>query len=531
MTQLNTTVVIIDCQTTGMHPNTGDIIQLAWCIYTPTSIQPKILQRWMRLPENVTAPNKIKKLLSIDDETLNVAPTPDDVLLEFRAMLNALKPPVYLMAHFVSFELRFLRDAFQRHLTIPLPSVIPLCTMKLSKQCFPYLPSYTLKALAGYFKYSPFTANEASSHVQLTVFLWGKIKDILGIRNIHHIENLNQPLIKPSNIKPMFLYPVDRAIRLKLPSKPGIYRMVTHDQRVLYIGKATSLKDRVNSYFRGIKNRDKRLLEMLTQACTIQTETCESSFEAELLEACEIKKWKPPYNIALNRSQGYCFYRKDFSEQMVILKATATFLNPEFLEGPFRSSNAINDLLNVHNCLMMGADCRLHGETINVLLLTEGWKIFFARYPIAHTKNWLHPRQLLALGYSLLRIFEKKEGQNRFEQWWASKKKEQVLPQALTSESFAEKIFRLFIRAAICRRQSRTIKRLLGAQLLIHATGRTFHLKNYLTEKLQLNEPLSVVDYYDPLSVTLNALLNKRITIVSDSKHNKIGQGIVLCNQ
>jgi hypothetical protein len=58
---------------------------------------------------------------------------------------------------------------------------------------------------------------------------------------------------------------VDRIKRLEFPNRPGVYRMLSQSGQVLYVGKATSLKSRVNSYFRGQKGRDRKKLEMLAQ--------------------------------------------------------------------------------------------------------------------------------------------------------------------------------------------------------------------------------------------------------------------------
>ena len=54
--------------------------------------------------------------------------------------------------------------------------------------------------------------------------------------------------------------------RLSLPDEPGIYRLLRSNGEVLYVGKASSLKKRVNSYFQKQRRISERTLEMLTQA-------------------------------------------------------------------------------------------------------------------------------------------------------------------------------------------------------------------------------------------------------------------------
>jgi DNA polymerase-3 subunit epsilon len=90
-----------------------------------------------------------------------------------------------------------------------------------------------------------------------------------------------------------------RDVRLSAPRAPGIYRMLRTDGSVLYVGKAASLHHRVNGYFRKQNGVSERLLEMLSQARAISFDVAPSPLEAALLEPDEIKRHRPPYNVAL----------------------------------------------------------------------------------------------------------------------------------------------------------------------------------------------------------------------------------------
>ena len=107
--------------------------------------------------------------------------------------------------------------------------------------------------------------------------------------------------------------------RLQMPDKPGIYRMLRANGDLLYIGKAKSLKVRVNSYFRKKALHAEHTLEMLTQAQKLDFTLTGSALEAALLESDEIKRRSPPYNIALRRRQrrlAYC--SKDLMRQSAV---------------------------------------------------------------------------------------------------------------------------------------------------------------------------------------------------------------------
>lgn len=83
-----------------------------------------------------------------------------------------------------------------------------------------------------------------------------------------------------------------------LPDNPGVYFFRDEEGNILYIGKATSLKDRVRSYFNPdlIETRGLRLVSMVTAASTVTYQETGSVLEALLLESKLIKEHTPPYN-------------------------------------------------------------------------------------------------------------------------------------------------------------------------------------------------------------------------------------------
>ncbi|HWA32162.1 MAG TPA: hypothetical protein VG694_01800 [Candidatus Paceibacterota bacterium] len=85
--------------------------------------------------------------------------------------------------------------------------------------------------------------------------------------------------------------------KFKLPDKPGVY-FFKKGKEILYIGKATSLRDRVRSYFSKdlIETRGPRLVDMVFRADKISWATTDSVLEALILEAELIKKHQPYYN-------------------------------------------------------------------------------------------------------------------------------------------------------------------------------------------------------------------------------------------
>ena len=90
---------------------------------------------------------------------------------------------------------------------------------------------------------------------------------------------------------------IDYFKKLKMPDKPGVY-FFRKGKEVIYIGKATSLRDRVKSYFGKdlIETRGPLLVDMVFKADEINWEVTDSVLEALILEANLIKKYQPKYN-------------------------------------------------------------------------------------------------------------------------------------------------------------------------------------------------------------------------------------------
>lgn len=89
-----------------------------------------------------------------------------------------------------------------------------------------------------------------------------------------------------------------------LPTQPGVYRMLDKNQRLLYVGKAKNIKNRVNSYFKTTE-LDKKTTALLKQVTAIEFTLVPSESEALLLENNFIKQFRPRYNVLLKDDKTY----------------------------------------------------------------------------------------------------------------------------------------------------------------------------------------------------------------------------------
>jgi excinuclease UvrABC nuclease subunit len=116
----------------------------------------------------------------------------------------------------------------------------------------------------------------------------------------------------------------------KLPDGPGIYRF-KEGNRILYIGKAASLRDRVRSYFSSNLpvSRAAPIVEMVGRADSVSWQVTDSVLEALILEANLIKRHQPEYNVASkdNKSFNYLVITKEDFPRVLPVRGRKLFQN------------------------------------------------------------------------------------------------------------------------------------------------------------------------------------------------------------
>ncbi|WOE70613.1 excinuclease ABC subunit UvrC [Hydrogenimonas thermophila] len=128
-----------------------------------------------------------------------------------------------------------------------------------------------------------------------------------------------------------------------LPDKPGVYQYFDKDRKLLYVGKAKSLKKRVKSYFRftpelaPAQKLSPRIYNMVSQIAHIETIVTNSESDALLLENSLIKQLRPKYNILLRDDKTYPYLYIDLSEPFARLELTRKVVKGNKVKyfGPF----------------------------------------------------------------------------------------------------------------------------------------------------------------------------------------------------
>lgn len=121
------------------------------------------------------------------------------------------------------------------------------------------------------------------------------------------------------------------------PTEPGVYLMRDSSQRILYVGKAKNLKNRIRSYFQKTETLTAKTRMLMKRVVSIEFQVTQTELEALLLECNLIKKHRPRYNIRLKDDKNYPYVVLDFSHPFPQFRTTRKLSNHPNLRyfGPY----------------------------------------------------------------------------------------------------------------------------------------------------------------------------------------------------
>lgn len=142
-----------------------------------------------------------------------------------------------------------------------------------------------------------------------------------------------------------------------LPNKPGVYQMKNLSGKIIYVGKARNLKNRVSSYW-SARQESAKTIAMVKNIATIDYIVTNSESEALLLESNLIKEYKPRYNITFrdDKSYPYLYLSTDNSYPKLSFYRGARKKNGRYF-GPYPSAGASRKTLNIVQKLFKLRQC------------------------------------------------------------------------------------------------------------------------------------------------------------------------------
>jgi DNA polymerase III subunit epsilon len=363
-------ILIFDCQTTGSTPSNACLLEAGWVVVDQKQPRPSE-SVVLRLASDQQLPNRIAAMTGITQQEVNAG-------ISNSQLLDLLAPSKDMpwVIHYARFERPFIEQLFGTN--YHTPKIV--CTYEIARRLYPDLPSKGIRALAGYLGHPIEEMKRAAHHAEATLYIWNELCDQLERRGVNTFNELDLWLTanKP-RASGQKTYALDSKIRLNLPEVPGVYFLKDAKGGVLYIGKATNLKSRVNSYFRGRKTKGSRLNEMITQVLDIEFEETLTPLQSALIETDQIKVHNPPYNLALKTATRAVRYF-DLNFHPIDPKA----LTHGLFIGPCPNEALAAQFQNLLSCYALGSVEDLKFLDLNdPLIYKQGFELFCAGHEVS----------------------------------------------------------------------------------------------------------------------------------------------------
>lgn len=277
---------IVDIETTGGYAAANGIIEISIQVFDGA----KVIEQFETLVNPHQAiPRYIQAFTGITNEMVEDAPSFEEVAERVYTMLQGN----IFVAHNVNFDYSFVKNHLDFYgYTF---NAKKLCTVRLSRQIFPGLPSYSLGNLCTSLGIDLQNRHRAGGDVAATVQLFRMMleNDAKGyIQTALHRHSKDAVL--PPNV-PMADFQA-------LPETPGVYYFLDNKEKVVYVGKAKNIKTRVNSHFSN--NSDSRQKQnFLKHVHHIRFQSTATELMAEILESAEIKRLWPIFNTSQKRQE------------------------------------------------------------------------------------------------------------------------------------------------------------------------------------------------------------------------------------
>lgn len=138
------------------------------------------------------------------------------------------------------------------------------------------------------------------------------------------------------------------ALLPNLPARPGCYLMKDGEGKVIYVGKAVNLRNRVRSYFHAPQQLNPRIRRMVEKIADIEWIIVDSELEALILEMNLIKKYRPRYNVRLKDDKRYPYIKVHWADDFPKVTVTRQMIQDgSRYFGPYTSVWAVHQTLDL----------------------------------------------------------------------------------------------------------------------------------------------------------------------------------------
>lgn len=288
---------IVDIETTGGHASSNGITEVAICLHDGK----KVTRRYSTLVNpGQDIPVYIRALTGITNEMVLGAPPFGDVAADIYHLLHGK----IFVAHNVNFDFSFIRH----HLLAAGYDLQSnkLCTVRLGRKILPGMPSYSLGKLCRHLGINNESRHRAAGDAEATATLFSILLQNDTANHVAQaLKHRSREQVLPANLPKE---DID-----SLPYTPGVYYFHDEKGKVIYVGKARNVKQRVCSHFSG-NNPGLQRQEFLRNIHHVSYQNCGTELISFVLEAIEIKRLWPKYNRSLKRFE-HAFGLYTFEDQ------------------------------------------------------------------------------------------------------------------------------------------------------------------------------------------------------------------------
>lgn len=187
-----------------------------------------------------------------------------------------------------------------------------------------------------------------------------------------------------------------QGVLANLPAKPGSYQMKNAEGKIIYVGKAINLRNRVRSYFHADASHDNKTRRLVREIADIEWIVVGSELEALILEMNLIKRYRPKYNIRLKDDKRYPYIKVSWNEAYPKVAVTRQMVEDGARYfGPYTSAWAVYQTLEVLRRIFpyLTCDREITGSDTRACLYHD---IKLCAAPCIGTVNQAAYRQMIA---------------------------------------------------------------------------------------------------------------------------------------
>jgi DNA polymerase III subunit epsilon len=327
---------VFDFETTGTSSRTDKVIEIGMAKIKKEKIVDTFTSY---INPGRPVPYFITTLTGITNSDVQDAPYFEELYLKIKEFVG----DSVLVAHNLSFDISFFRNecfASEQEM-LRNPSI---CTLKLARRIFPELPSKSLGNVVKHLKIRHRDVHRGLGDATATAKILMKMfKSLREDHNIDSISDLISFQGSPSAIQPFRILKKKLINDLaRIPDRPGVYFFKNAQGKIIYIGKAKSLKERVRNHF--MSNAIRKSKKIVQAASSLDFQITNSELTALLAEAELIKVHNPRFNTLLKKFPRNYFVKITSDQKFPVVEIASEFnFDGHDYYGPYPNRNSATE--------------------------------------------------------------------------------------------------------------------------------------------------------------------------------------------